>query len=227
MALSRQRYPQFFDADVEESMKMFDTGFCYPLEQRDEQGRRIVLVQIRKWNPNVHSVYDAIRLYCYVYSVLLEEEETQIAGIISVYDYTGITMKHLMSPSDLLDVIDFIHKCTAVRDKGDIVMNLPSFAQILVEITLSSLNEKVKKRLLILKQGAKLSNHISAKLLPKEFGGVQSEADMMKAFLKLRDEHREKLHEYFSFKIDYAKVSRHKFSASRDEVGSFRKLEID
>lgn len=227
MALSRKRYPQFFDADIEASIKMFDSGFCYPLDQRDEHGRRVVLVQIHKWDPSLYTVYDAIRLYCYIYSVLLEEEETQIAGIVSVYDFAGVTMKHLMAPKDLVDMIDFIQKCTAVRNKGDIVMNLPSFTQFLVEIALSAMNEKIRKRLVIMKQGDELMNYIDRELLPKHFGGIRSEGEMMQAFLKLRDEHRQKLHEYYSFKLDNAKVPPSKFLSSKDVVGSFRKLEID
>lgn len=227
-----KRYPQFFEFhpdSLDRALKLFDTGYCYPLSGRDEEGRRIILVQTRKLDPDQFDSYDATRLLCYVVTVLLEEEETQIAGVIFVFDHADVSLRHAMSPSDLRDFMDFSKKCSGCRQKGTYIMNLPSFANVLMELFRSVLSEKLKNRLLLLKSNDELKNHIDPKLLPKEFGGVKTEAEMMEDFHKLRAEKRELLLKLIDVKIDWGKVPLDKIWSSEEEepIGSFRKLEID
>lgn len=131
--LARKRYPQFFDGGTDEKVKqLFNTGYCYPLSGRDKEGRKIILMQTRRLNTDIYSVYDAIRLFIYVATVLLEEEETQIAGIIFIFNHAGITLKHIMSPVDVRDFMDFVKNCSSARIKNSYVANLPSFANFMV-----------------------------------------------------------------------------------------------
>lgn len=226
--LAKKRYTKFFDSNIEDSMKMFYTGYCYPLIERDSNGRRIVLVQ-PKWNPGEFSIYDAIRLLCYVTTVLLEEEETQIAGMIFIFDYAKMTLGHLMTPIELIEFLDFVNKCTAARQKGNIIMNLPPYAQLFIKIGKSMMSDKLQKRLFVLKNQSELQNHVSLELLPREYGGVRPEAEMMEEFLKLRQKHHENVHKFYSFEVDWSKASAEllKLYSNDESVGSFRKLEID
>lgn len=229
--LASKRYPQFFDyqrEDLDKAFELFQTGYCYPLSERDDEGRRIIFLQTRKWNPEVFSVYDATRLLTFVVTVLLEEEETQIAGIIFVFDHAGVTMRHAMSPADLIAFMDFSKNCSACRQKGTIIMNLPSFANVLLELFKSVLSEKLKKRLFLLRHTEDLKDHINPKLLPKEYGGVKPEAEMMEDFRKLRIERQAMLDKLLNYKVDWNKVAYDKIWSNGDEnIGSFRKLEID
>lgn len=229
MYLIRKRYPKFFQIDIDDAMKMFDSGFCYPLSGRDAEGRKVVMVRFQKWNTDLYTVYDATRLLAYVVTVLLEEEETQVAGYIFVLDYANTTLKHIISPVDLIDFMNFLKHCSACRQKGNYILNLPSYANILIEIALTVLSEKLKKRLFLLKQGDELKSHIDPAMLPKEYGGQQSEADMMKEFLAIRDKYQANLRKIIDFQVDSSKVPHEKIWSYGDEeaVGSFRKLEID
>lgn len=95
MYLSRKRYPQFFDytpEDFEKMIKLFDTGYCFPLSERDSEGRKIILIRTEKCDMNIYTTYDAVRILCYVITVLLEEEETQIAGVICLFDHQVISI---------------------------------------------------------------------------------------------------------------------------------------
>lgn len=229
MYLIRKRYPKFFKTDIDESMKMFDSGFCYPLSGRDAEGRKVVLVQFRKWNTESYTVYDATRLLSYVVMVSLEEEETQIGGFIFIMDYANTTLKHIFSPTDLIDFLSFLKHCSTCRQKGNYILNLPPFANLLIEIVMTVLSEKLKKRLFLLKNGDDIKNHIDQSMLPKEYGGNQSEDDMKKEFLAMCNKHHINLRKIFDYEVDLSKVPHEKiWSSGEDEtVGSFRKLEID
>jgi len=230
--LCSHRYPKFFDfseENVENVRKLFITGYCYPFAERDEQGRRIVLVQSKRLDINVHSVMDAIRVFIFVNAVLIEEEETQIAGIVYVFDYEGVSIKQLMNPMDLRDFMDFSKNCALVRQKGSYLLNVPSFAHFLMEIVKSLLSEKLKSRVCLVKTGEELKDHITPSLLPKEFGGVLTESEMLLEFKKLHESKKELMNGIRQFKIDWNKVPEEKLwsNVERETVGSFRKLDID
>jgi hypothetical protein len=233
MYLSRKRYPQFFDytpEDFDKMLKLLETGYCLALSDRDEEGRKIILIRTERCDMNIYSTYDAIRLLCYVITVLLEEEETQIAGIICLFDHAGSNMKHLMTPTDVRDFMHFVKHCSACRQKGTYVMNLPSFANFLLEIFKSTLSEKLKKRFFLIKSKEDLKNHFDVNILPKSYGGKLTDEEMLADFKKLRDEKRPNLLKFLEVKIDWSKVSPEKISSKEEveeAVGSFRKLEID
>lgn len=230
--LAKKRYSEILGDDVHDIkkiMKMFATGCCYPLSGRDEEGRKFVLVQTKKWDAEVYTFNDFIRLLLYIHVVLLEEEETQIAGIGIIVDSAEITMKHIMTASDIKKFADFEKKCGSARQKGTYVLNLPSFAFHVVEIFNSIASEKLKKRFVNLKHNSQLKEHIDVKLLPIQYGGTRTEDEMMQDFLKLKEAHQENISKILNFKIDWERVPIDKIrSDDGDEaVGTFRKLEID
>lgn len=227
--LSRKRYPRFFANAIGDSMKMFSTGCCYPLAGRDNEGRKVVILQAGKWDPDEFSYLDALRLYCYISMVLCEEEETQIAGIVGISDYSHVSATNLPSPADLSDFIDISKKVATFRQKGNYIVNLPSFGRFLFEIAMSIMTEKLRSRLHIVRNKSDMKNFINPAILPTEYGGICSKQDMMKEFLALEEKHVKNLRKLSDFKIDFSKVDVSKNESRNDEekIGSFRTLEID
>lgn len=125
--------------------------------------------------------------------------------------------------------MDFVKNCSTSRQKGNYVMNLPSYANFMIEIFKQLMSEKLNKRLFIIKNSDELKKHIDPSLLPIEFGGTKTEAQMLAEFLKFRDEKQDLLRQLFDFKVDWNKVPPEKFLSTDEHgtVGSFRKLEID
>lgn len=227
--LSTKRFPQFFEVDVQSSMKVFKCGSCYPLSGRDENGCKIVLIRMGQMDLKTNTTYDYIRLFCYTLTVLLQEEETQIAGLVAIFDFANAGLQHILSPMDLLDFMKFVNSCGIVRKKRAIFMNFPSFGNIFLTMLKSLLSKKLKSRLFIIKNLNELQKLVNPKLLPKEYGGIKPEAEMMQDFLDLRDHHKESLQKLLSFKLDWSRIPHEKiFWTDADEkVGSFRRLEID
>lgn len=233
--LARKKYPQFFPDQTpkfEKVMEFFKTGYCYPLPGRDSEGCRIVFVQTKRLNTEKHSVFDGIRLSIFVLAVLMEEEETQIAGVKLVYDQQDITAKHLMLPKDMMDFVDMVKTITAGRQKGSYVVNLPSIAHFLLELVRSALTEKLKNRLFLYHNWDELkeSKQIDISMLPKEFGGTKPEAEILEDFAEYVQDKWDILFETAKkAELDWAKVPIDKIKSNQAEevIGSFRKLEID
>lgn len=59
---------------------LFESGFAYPLVSRDYEGKKIIFIQVKKFDTQKFNSDDAIRLFILIVSTLMEEEETQIAG---------------------------------------------------------------------------------------------------------------------------------------------------
>lgn len=227
--LSRKRYPKFFNTDMEDSMKMFITGCCYPLAGRDSDGRKIVMIHVEKWDINEFSNFDATRLLCYINMVLCEEEETQIAGVKCVFDYTYFGAKDVMALGDFTDFIDFSIKCANIRQGGNYFVKLPMFLSFLLEIGKSMLSKKMKKRIHVIKSFDELKAHIDPSMLPLECGGKIPQSLMMQEFVELHEKHLENLRKITNFKVDYSKVSFKKVWSNNDsgDIDSFGNLKID
>lgn len=232
MNLVEKRFPTFFGsfaADLGKAMELFECGYCYPLSERDEEGRRIIMLQAARMNIEKFSPYDAVRLFVYVCLVLLEEEETQISGILMVTNDANSTLKHMISPIEMMDFMEFVKKCASFRQKGIYMLNLPAFSSFCIDIMKSVMSEKLRSRLHVLKPSEQLKDYINPSLLPKESGGIKPEVEMMNDFRKLEAERREKVLQRLNVKVNWLKAPYDKiWSSGEDESGgSFRKLEID
>jgi CRAL/TRIO domain len=158
---------------------------------------------------------------------LLEEEETQIAGVATIIDHGGITMKHtaLFTVSDIVDFATCL-KSAVGRYKQLFLVNLPTFAVFLLDVARSTLSDKLKERIVLPKNMEDMKNYIDLSMLPKEYGGLLPEAEHMEIFNVYFRNVRPKLEEIKARVIDWNKVPDFKGSAA-ETVGSFRKLEID
>lgn len=228
---SQKKYAKWFDMterDYDKMIELFYAGYACPLAERDEEGRRIIFIRVKNLDPSRFTSGDAIRLTSVISAALMEEEETQIAGISSIIDHEGITMKQV-SVFSVTDVVDFAHCCSNAvgRYKDCIIVNLAPISQFLFEVGRNTLPEKFKKRIIIAKDMEDAKNHINVNLLPKEYGGEVS-----------LSEHQEKFIKYFkSVKPNLEKIKKNTIvdwskvpdldSKVEETVGSFRKLEID
>lgn len=228
--LAKKRYPLFFDvgdAEIEKAWKLFDTGCVVPLSERDALGRRIIFFRTKYISTDEYQTSDAMRVFAFIIMTLMEEEETQIAGIICVFDHEEITLKHIMTPMDVRDFMDFVKNCASVRQKANYVVNLPTFANVMIELFKAALSEKLKSRVFILKNNEELINVIDKAILPKEYGGIKTVEEMLNDFRKLRDSKKHLTEMCLKTPIPWEKVPVEKLKGDTEAVGSFRKLEVD
>lgn len=230
MFLAKNRYPFFKDFNskvFEKNAKLLDSGFCVPLKERNEEGAKIVMIRLNKWNPDEFNAYDVITTFVYIMSILLEEEESQIAGFVTIFDLSDISMKHLLTPGDSLEFFDFLKNCAPVRQKGNFLVNLPQIVNFILQIARSVLSEKLQKRIYIVNKD-ELKDRINPEILPQEYGGKLTCAEMMTHFRGQMDAFKKYADMFWDFEIDLSKVPADKiYSKDEENTGSFRKLQID
>lgn len=231
--LTKKRYPHIYDQGVQgdiRAWKLFDSGFLVPLSGRDKEGRKVILMRTKLMDTDLYSTNDIVRLLSYINLILLEEEETQIAGIIFILDQSEISLKHVLTPVEVRDFMDILKNSGSVRQKGNYIVNLPSFANLMVELAKMALSEKLKKRVFVIKKTENLVDHFDKNFLPKEYGGIKPAAQMITEFKDFRDQKRELFQEIMDSweAIPWRKVPEDKLrNRDAEAVGSFRKLEVD
>lgn len=188
--------------------QLYESGYAYPLAERDDEGKRIIFVQARKFDTQQFTSSDAVRLMGVIVMTLMEEEETQICGISTISDFTDVSYRYfnLFSIRDIKDFADCAKNASLGREKENFFVNLPSFAAFLFEIGRKALNEKLRQRLITARNMEHLKTYIDPDLLPKEHGGSISELDMMTAFKRLYKAHEDRISDTGNCSIDWDNV---------------------
>lgn len=170
--------------------KLYETGVAYPLLERDSEGRRVIFVQTRKIDPKLFTLADAIHLVVWIAKAILEEEETQISGIVTVVDQTDLTFGHvrLFSVTDVVNFVSMIKNGAVGRQKGMYMVALPSFASFMVEVAKKTMTEKLRKRIHLIDNMNHLTELFTPNIFPLENGGTVPEAEMMRSFRKTCDD---------------------------------------
>ena len=185
--------------------KLFDSGYAFPLKDRDDEGKRIIFVQARRFDTEEFTSADAIKLMGLIVMTLMEEEETQIAGISTISDFTDVGYNYfkLFSIKDIKDFADCAKNATLGREKENYFVNLPTFAAFLFEIGRKALNEKLRQRLITTRDMNHLKTYIDPNMLPREHGGIVTEKEMMENFRKLFKVHEDEISEINHYEIDW------------------------
>lgn len=185
--------------------ELYESGYAYPLKERDDEGKRIILLQARKLDTSKFTSSDAVRLIVVIVETLMEEHETQISGISTVCDFTGSSYNYfkLFSIRDIKDFADCAKNASIGREKENFFVNLPTLAAFLFEIGRRALTEKLRQRIITAKSMNQLKTYIDPNLLPLEHGGSVSEADMIDDFRKLYETHEANIKEISEVDIDW------------------------
>jgi hypothetical protein len=215
--------------NLQRAMDLYDSGHIVVLKERDFEGRRIVLcrntIDMTRFNAD-----DIFRLHVLVFTSLHNEEATQIAGAIFIDDFSeGITMNYL-SMFPLKHVFEFAVqlKSTPVRLQHILVVGLPSFASNFLNMVKLGFTETMNKRLQALSHFSEVSNYVDFSLLPQENGGKVPQAEMLAEFKPWMLHCAEKMSNFFdNLEVDFNKAEAYKDQYQQEQIGSFRKLEID
>lgn len=209
----RKKYERWCNINSEAMTRvweLYDSGYAYPLIERDDEGKRIIFVQAKKLDSDKFTSADAIRLLGLIVMTLMEEEETQIGGISTINDYTDVGYNYfkLFSIRDVKDFADCARNASVGREKENYFVNLPPFAAFLFEIGRKMLTDKMRQRLMTARDMEHLKTYIDPTLLPKEHGGFVSELDMMKKFKKFYKNQEKNLDAINDCVIDWEKIEK-------------------
>lgn len=187
--------------------ELFNCGYAFPLLDRDDEHKKIIFIQVRRFDTTKFNSCDAIRLLALIVGTLMEEEENQIAGLSSISDYTDVSYQYfnLFSIKDIKNFAHMTRVASVGREKENYLVNLPPFASFLFEIGKKALNEKLRNRLILTHSMDELKRkHINEKMLPRECGGGNvSESEMLNNFKQLYMKYESKILKIKDCEIDW------------------------
>ena len=233
----RQLFPNWFtklDINDPALEAIIDSGYLFPLPERDELGRRIIFSCASKFDASRFTSAQMARTHALVVEALLDDECSQISGYCYITDEAGLTMGHvsLWSFVDLKNMSKCIQASSPMRHKETHFVNIPSFANKVIEFTMSLVSDKLKKRIYLDKNIEELKASVNPALLPKEYGGTVPMAQIIADFKTDLRKQRAKTMALDDMFIEVTKSPTNWLGNDESDiesgvVGSFRKLEVD
>ncbi|XP_019637472.1 PREDICTED: alpha-tocopherol transfer protein-like [Branchiostoma belcheri] len=228
--------PEFYDNFTPSSVRhVLDSGIVAVLRDRDKEGRRIVVFRIDKWNPVVITLAEIFKTGFLLMEKIIEEEETQVAGVVFIEDLAGMNANHVYyasSPTLMYKGYGAFQNAFPCRIKGGHYLNESPLFDGIFAIIKPILSEKIKSRIRMHgKVYDTLHECVGKHALPPEYGGDgPAYDDSVKHWTDI----------LMASEQDFVKYNKKGFvthgslgtSATGDETmsgmaGSFKKLNVD
>lgn len=232
-------FPQYFknlDVTDPSMITIVKTGLVLVMPERDEDGCRILMYRPGLIDPKQFPVDDCFKIQIAVLEYLLSEEETQVAGVVSIYDFANFPKSLLtyLSFSDYRNIFYLLVNVLPLRLKAFYIVGLPPFARQFFEWGIGFMHTKLKERLKFVSDFEELKKFVDIQLLPEEYGGKISIQENIKYLQENLQKNRERI--LLLNDVD-AEFERKKPSSKKDKnikrdadlvtPGSFKKLQID
>lgn len=174
-----QKWLKNFDCTDPTMHEILSLGCFLFLNQRDEFGRKITVVDFGKANMEKYSVDEYIKAYFFIWSIFIDEEESQVAGYVSVISFVGFHSDMIsFFPIEVIkNFCEIGLKGNAIRSNKLIIIGVPSFAKNVMHLTINLLSKTLKERVEFYETFEKIP---FLKLMPKEYGGCDISLDEYK-----------------------------------------------
>ncbi|EAT40269.1 AAEL007999-PA [Aedes aegypti] len=222
------------DIEDPELGALVDTGYLFPLPERDSKGRTLLFSVASGIDPARFTGRHACRLHMMTAELCAESNEFLCGGFILVYDFSNITLAHLnvVSFNDIRLLSKAANNSLAVRAQEVHFVNTPSAGLTIANFALQLTNEKLRNRIFCHKNWDELYKKVDKDLLPKEYGGKIPQAELIESFKKRCTEMRPLLLAYDEMDMEIANDSEYRNDGTGDElesgaIGTFRKLQVD
>ncbi|KAJ9574892.1 hypothetical protein L9F63_007955, partial [Diploptera punctata] len=156
--------------------KVFDHNIITVLPNRDQLGRRILILELgKKWKHNKVSLDEVYKGCVLFLEVAMLEPETQVCGAVVIFDMDGLSLQQVwqFTPPFAKRIVDLLQDAIALRIKAIHVVNQPYIFNMVFALFKPFLREKLRNRIYF--HGTdrdSLHNHMSPKCLPKQYGGT-------------------------------------------------------
>lgn len=131
---------------------VFDQNILTVLPNRDQLGRRILIIELgKKWKPKKCSL-DEVFKGCVLYlEAAMLEPATQIAGAVVIFDMDGLSMSQVpyFTPAFAKRIVDWLQDAMPLRVKNIHIVNQPYIFNVVFSVFKAFLREKLKSRVRI------------------------------------------------------------------------------
>ncbi|XP_058460244.1 clavesin-2-like [Malaya genurostris] len=234
---SRVLQPLWFcRLDIEDSDigALFETGYLFPMLERDSKGRTLIINDTAQLDPTSFTAAHIIRLHLLIYEALFNIPEVQCAGLVLVYDLSGLTLAQLslVTLKEIKLLAQYLSKGIGARLQELHFVNTPGPALTIANFSLQMLSEKMRERVFCHRNWDALYSKVDKNLLPMEFGGKIPKADCISACKLHLQKIRNRLLNDDNMDIEITKESQcwQETNVAEFEggvIGSFRQLNVD
>ncbi|XP_046989790.1 clavesin-2-like [Schistocerca americana] len=158
------------------------------LDDRDGYGRRVYIFRVERCDAAQVSIEDIFRTNVLALEQIVQEPETQVAGLTVLVDMNGFGLQHakFLSPYYARRTVEVIQETFPLRFKGFHVINQPFYFDAVFAVLKPFLKDKIRRRIYL--HGRDLNSlhaFISPDILPQEYGGQKPPFDNQAWRMKL------------------------------------------
>lgn len=233
---TRVLHPEWFGRlDIEDSelAALVESGYLFPLPERDSKGRTLVFSVASGLDPTRFTKH-ACRIHMMAAELCAESNEFQCGGFVLVYDFSEITLAHLnvVSFNDIRLLSKVANNSVPLRAQEIHFVNTPRAGLAVANFVLQLANEKLRSRIFCHRNWEELYEKVDKNLLPKEYGGRVPQAELIKSFKSHCKEMRTLLLAYDDMDMEIAKDFEYCAKKGVAEleprvIGTFRNLQVD
>ncbi|XP_075545605.1 alpha-tocopherol transfer protein-like isoform X1 [Dermacentor variabilis] len=180
----RQNSPEFFKALTPYTASyenvILDNHLIMISKHRDPMGRAVAMMKLGAWNTSICPVTDLVRAALVMAEWTLLNEETQIRGVVGVFDLKGLSISHLahFTPFLLGKLAHIVQDCYPARLKAVYVTNNSPIFELLFAAVKPFLKSKLLRRFRFLGcDPSTFHGLLPPDCIPAEFGGTHEDFD--------------------------------------------------
>ncbi|XP_067646252.1 clavesin-2 isoform X2 [Eurosta solidaginis] len=163
--------------------EVLSSGYIFATPKRDKNGRRVVIINAKGFNPKLYDSSYQARAHFITYECLMEDQATQICGLVHVGDFSGVTTAHITNwnPTEFARVFKWSEQSLPMRHKEIHLVNVPATLKWLIDFVKGRVSTKIRQRLNVYTNDKELTKLVDPECLPQELGGHMP----MKAMVEL------------------------------------------
>ncbi|KAI5646988.1 CRAL/TRIO domain-containing protein [Phthorimaea operculella] len=152
-------------------MELIDLGYIFVSPFKDKRGRRVVIYRPGVFDPYKYTNQDMCRVMGICYETLMEDEETQVRGLVHFADGGGVSFPHLtlFTPKEAVRIVKNGERTIPMRHKEIYGVNVHPTIKFALDFGMQLISEKIRKRVRLYTSVEDVE--IDKKLLPQEYGG--------------------------------------------------------
>ncbi|XP_049885346.1 alpha-tocopherol transfer protein-like [Pectinophora gossypiella] len=229
-------------------MELIDLGYIFVSPFKDKGGRRVVIYRPGVFDPYKYTNQDMCRVMGICYETLMEDEETQVRGLVHFADGSGVSFPHLtlFTPKEAVRIVKNGERTIPMRHKEIYGVNVHPTIKFALDFGMGLISEKIRKRVRL--YTAVDDVEIDKQLLPQEYGGQMPMKEMIELWKEELAKKRDTLllNDKMAVRLEmYSEAAREGAisalragantcagadavgDAMRGLTGNFRKLEVD
>ena len=128
-----------------------------------------------KWNPYEQDLLNIFRADLIAFQILLQDEATQINGVVIIVDFRdfGMAQARAMNPLTFKRFSNIVFNCYPLRIKGVHILEQPKIFTVIYALSSQFMKEKLRERVKLHSGNIQgLVEYIKHECLPVDYGGT-------------------------------------------------------